>query len=56
MRISIDDCVVQFSEITKEWSSDSISLQDLLIGFVVMWFRLEPKISFNLVEGWIEDC
>ena len=56
MRICIDDCVVQFSEITKEWSSDSISLQDLLIGFVVMWFWLEHKISFDLVEGWIEDC
>ena len=56
MYICIYDCVVQFSEITKEWSSDSISLQDLLIRFVVMWFWLEHKISFNLVEGWIEDC
>ena len=56
MRICIDDCVVQFSVITKEWSSDSISLQDLLIGFMVMWLWFEHKISFNLVEGWIEDC
>ena len=55
MRIYIYDCVVQFSEITKEWSSDSISLQDLLIGFVAMWLWLKQKISFNLVEGWIED-
>ena len=30
MQICIDDCVVQFSEITKEWSSDSISLQDYI--------------------------
>ena len=36
MQICIDDCVVQFSEITKEWFSDLISLQDLLIGIVVM--------------------
>ena len=36
MRIYIDDCVVQFSVIIKELSSDSISLKDLLIGFVVM--------------------
>ena len=36
MRIYIDDCVVQFSVITKELSSDSISLKDLLIEFVVM--------------------
>ena len=36
MQICIDDCVVQFSEITKELSSNSISLKDLLIGFVVM--------------------
>ena len=55
MRICIDDCVVQFSVITKEWSSDSISLKDLLIGFVVMWFWFEYKISFNLAEEWIED-
>ena len=36
MRIYIGDYVVQFSVITKELSSDSISLKDLLIGFVVM--------------------
>ena len=36
MRIYIDDCVVQFSVITKELSSDLIFLKDLLIGFVVM--------------------
>ena len=55
MKISIDDCVVQFSEITKEWSSDLISLKDLLIGFMVMWFWFKHKISFNLTEEWIED-
>ena len=55
MRICIDDCVVQFSVITKELSSDSISLKDLLIGFVVMGFCFEHKISFNLVEEWPED-
>ena len=55
MRIRIDDCVVQFSVITKELSSDSISLKDLLIGFVVMWFWFEHPIYFNLVDGWIED-
>ena len=31
MWICIDQYVVQFSEITKKWSSDSISLKDLLI-------------------------
>ena len=31
MRIYIDEYVVQFSEITKEWPSNSISLKDLLI-------------------------
>ena len=36
MRICIDEFVVQFSVITKELSSDWISLKDLLIGFVVM--------------------
>ena len=36
MRICIDECVVQFFVITKELSSDSISLKDFLIGFVVM--------------------
>ena len=36
MQICIDDCVVQYSVITKELSFDSISLKDLLIGFVVM--------------------
>ena len=55
MQICIDDCVEQFSVITKELSSDSISLKDLLIGFVVMWFWLEHPIYFNLVEEWIED-
>ena len=56
MRICIDDCVVQFSVITKELSSDSISLKDLLIGFEMMWFCFEHKISFNLAKEWIEDC
>ena len=56
MQICIDECVVQFSEIKKEWSSDSISLQDLLIGIMAMWFWFEHKISFNLAEEWIEDC
>ena len=55
MRIYIDDCVVQFSVITKELSSDSISLKDLLIEFVVMWFWYEHKIFFNLAEKWIKD-
>ena len=55
MQICIDDCVVQFSVITKELSSDSISLKDLLIGFVVMWFWFEHPMYFNLVEEWIED-
>ena len=36
MRIFIDEYVVQFSEITKERLSDSISLKDLLIGIVLM--------------------
>ena len=30
MRICIDEYVVQLSEITKEWSFDSISLQDFI--------------------------
>ena len=55
MRICIDDCVVHFSVITKELSFDLITLKDLLIGFVVMWFWFEHKISFNLAEEWIED-
>ena len=55
MRICIDKCVVQFSVITKELSSDSISLKDLLIGFVVMWFWFEHPIYFNLAEEWIKD-
>ena len=55
MRICIDECVIQFSVITKELSSDSISLKDLLIGFVVMWFWFKHPIYFNLVEEWIED-
>ena len=54
MRICIDDCVVQFSVITKELSSNSISLKDLLIGFVVMWFWFEHLIYFNLAGEWIE--
>ena len=36
MRICIDKYVVQFSVITKEYFSNSISLKDLLIGIVVM--------------------
>ena len=36
MRICIDEYVVQFSKITKEWPSDLISLKDLLIGMVLM--------------------
>ena len=55
MRICIDEYVVQIFVITKEWSSDSISLKDLLIGIVVMWFWFEHKIFFNLAEEWIED-
>ena len=55
MQICIDDCVVQFSVITKELSSNSISLKDLLIGFVVMWFWFEHPIYFNLAKEWIED-
>ena len=55
MQICIDECVVQISVITKEWSSDSISLKDLLIGIVVMWFWFEHKVCFNLAEEWIED-
>ena len=55
MRICIDEYVVQIFVITKEWSSDSISLKDLLIGIVVMWFWFELKIFFNLAEEWIED-
>ena len=50
MRICIDEFVVQFSVITKELSSDWISLKDLLIGFVVMWFWFEHPIYFNLAE------
>ena len=41
MQICIDENVVQFSVITKEWSSDLISLKDLLIGIVVTWFWFE---------------
>ena len=55
MQICIDECVVQFSVITKELFSDLISLKDLLIGFVVMWFWFEHPIYFNLAEEWIED-
>ena len=55
MRICIDECVVQFFVITKEWSSDSISLKDLLIRIMVMWFWFEHQIYFNLAEEWIED-
>ena len=39
----------------KEWSSDSVSLKDLYIGIVVMWFWLEHQISFNLFKEWIKD-
>ena len=55
MRICIDECVVQFSVIIKEWSSDSISLKDLLIRIMVMWLWFEHQIYFNLAEEWIED-
>ena len=55
MRICIDEYVVQFSVITKEWSSNLISLKDLLIGIVVMWFWFKHQIYFNLAEEWIED-
>ena len=34
MQIYIDEYVVQFSVITKEWSSNSISLKNLLIGII----------------------
>ena len=47
MRIFIDEYVVQFSEITKERLSDSISLKDLLIGIVLMWFWLDHQESFQ---------
>ena len=43
MRICIDEYVVQFSKITKEWHSDLISLKDLLIGMVLMWFDSNTK-------------
>ena len=36
MRIYIDEYVVQFSVITKECSSNSISLKNLLNGIVIM--------------------
>ena len=55
MKICIDEYVVQFFVITKKWFFDLISLQDLLIGIVVMWFWFEHKISFNLAKEWIED-
>ena len=55
MWICIDECVIQFSVITKKWSSNSISLKDLLIGIVVMWFWFEHQIYFNLAEEWIKD-
>ena len=55
MRIWIDEYMVQFSVITKKWSFDSISLKNLLIGIVVMWFWFEHKISLNLAKEWIKD-
>ena len=55
MQICIDDCVIKFSVITKKLSSHSISLKDLLIGFVVMWFWFEHPMYFNFFEEWIED-
>ena len=36
VQICIDECVIQFSVITKELSFDLISLKYLLIGIVVM--------------------
>ena len=54
MQICIDEYVVQFSMITKEWSFNSISLKDLLIGIMVMWFWFEHQIYLNLAEEWIE--
>ena len=47
MQIFIDEYVVQFSEITKERLSDSISLKDFLIGIVLMWFSLDHQESFQ---------
>ena len=55
MRICIDKYVVQFSVITKEYFSNSISLKDLLIGIVVMWFWFKHQIYLNLAEEWIRD-
>ena len=40
-----------FSVIKKELSSYSISLKDLLIGFVVMWLKNGSKMKQNYNES-----
>jgi len=40
--------MIQFSVITKEWSSYSSSLKNVLIRIVIIWFWLKHQISFNL--------
>ena len=55
MQIFIDEYMIQFSVITKEWSSYSISLKNVLIRIVIIWFWLEHPMYFNLAEEWIED-
>ena len=53
MWICIDKCVVQFFVIIKERFSDSISLKDLLIRIVVMWFFIRTP---NILQfGWRMD-
>ena len=53
MWICIDKCVVQFSVIIKERFSDLISLKDLLIRIVVMWFLIRTP---NILQfGWRMD-
>ena len=47
MRICINEYVVQFSEITKEWSFDLISLQDLLIGGNVILIQTQNILQFG---------
>ena len=49
MWICFDEYVVQFFEITKYWSSDSISLQDLLIGIVIF----DPNTKYPSI--WLKN-
>ena len=51
MWICIDEFVVQFSVITKDWSFDSISLKDLLIEILTKRFWFEHQIYFKLKDG-----